>query len=74
MNALEQIGFFPFLEDELRALFAAEAAHFFAGVFGSDGGELQFTLDGEIEPFLGARFELKPMRAARRSARRRRTG
>ena len=47
------------LRDELRALFAAEAAHFFTGVFRSDVGELQLALDGEIEPFLGARLELE---------------
>src|SRR6266404_5881932 len=58
VNELKQIALFPFLQDQLRVLFAAEAAHFFAGTFGSDR-ELQFALNRKIEPLLCARFELK---------------
>ena len=58
MDELEKILFVPFLEDELRALFAGEGAEFVAGVFGSDG-LLQFAFDGEVEPFLRARFEFE---------------
>ena len=42
----------------MGTLFTAQAAQLFPGIFGSDG-LLQFAFNRQIEPFLGARFQLE---------------
>ena len=53
-----QVVVFPFLQHQMRALFAAQAAQLLPGIFGRDA-LLQFAFNRQVEPFLGARFQLE---------------